>query len=181
VKKEKLKSKYYYLISSYIGGTIENKLYESNDYQLKNLKEVPLDTIDETSNLEPTVNTGLEKCFWVIKDDEMEDSPISLIDKIQNIVYSIDRKIVMFETQFLQNVESFVLLKGINIPNKILESYNETGKISFSDLGRYLTTDFDGKIEFINNQNTLLDKAVDYEKEQVNKISAMTNIPLDFL
>jgi hypothetical protein len=145
------------------------------------LREVPLDTIDETSNLEPTVNTGLEKCFWVIKDDELEDSPISLIDKIQNIVYSIDRKIVMFETQFLQNVESFVLLKGINIPNKILESYNETGKISFSDLGRYLTTDFDGKIEFINNQNTLLDKAVDYEKEQVNKISTMTNIPLDFL
>jgi hypothetical protein len=53
----------------------------------------------------------MDKVFWVIKDDELEDQPISLIDKVKNIVYSIDRKIVMFETQFLQNVESFVLMK----------------------------------------------------------------------
>jgi len=76
------------------------------------------------------VNTGLEKCFWVIRDDSLEDSPISLVDKIMNIVYSIDRKIVMFETQFLQNVESFVLLKGINLPPALTEKE----KVNFSDL-----------------------------------------------
>jgi DNA-dependent RNA polymerase auxiliary subunit epsilon len=87
----------------------------------------------------------------------------------------------MFETQFLQNVESFVLMKWINLPIKLIEKYNENWKINFSDLWRYLTTEQDWKIEFINNQNVLLDKAVEYEQTQITKISSITNIPMDFL
>lgn len=180
-KTQNYKVTYYYLITSYIWGKIENRLYESVDFNLENLKEVPLDTIDETSNLQPVINTWLEKVFWVIKDDDLEDQPISLIDKIKNIVYSIDRKIVMFDTQFLQNVESFVLLKGINLPIKLIEKYNDKWKLNFADLWRYLTTDQDWKIEFINNQNVLLEKAIDYEQVQIQKISSITNVPMDFL
>jgi hypothetical protein len=59
-------------------------------------------------DLLPVIETKLDKCFWRIKD---EDKQVPLIEKIKSIVYSIDRKIVMFDTQFLQNVESFALLK----------------------------------------------------------------------
>lgn len=87
----------------------------------------------------------------------------------------------MFDTQFLQNAESFVLLKGINLPIKLIEKYNDKWKLNFADLWRYLTTDQDWKIEFINNQNALLEKAVDYEQIQIQKISSITNVPMDFL
>lgn len=175
-------SKYFFLITSYNGGIIRNELYQSLGWNLTNdLKLVPLETIEETKNLEEEIDTGLEKCFFVIKEDELEENPISEVDKVKNIVYSIDRKIVMFDTQFLQNVESFVLMKWINLPNYLIDIYNTSWKLNFSDLWRYLTTEQDWSIEFVNNQNDLLDKAIEYEKKQTEKISALTSIPLDFL
>lgn len=174
--------KYYYLRTSYVWGIIQNELFESTGGQISNnLNKVPLDTIEETKDLEEIVDTWLFKCFFLIKEDDLEENPISEIDKIKNIVYSIDRKIVMFDTQFLQNVESFVLLKWINLPTKILEMYNENGSINFSDLWRYITTELEWGIEFINNENSLIDKAISYEKTQTERISALTSIPLDFL
>jgi hypothetical protein len=56
-KLDNYKNMFYYLITSYLGGKIENHLYESVDFNLENLKEVPLDTIDETSNLQEVINT----------------------------------------------------------------------------------------------------------------------------
>lgn len=177
-----LSSEYYYLITSYNGWIIENKLYKSFGWNITNdLKEVWLDSIEETKELESIVDTGLEKCFFLIKEDELEENPISEIDKVKSLIYSIDRKIVMFDTQFLQNVESFVLLKWITLPSALIELYNTNWSLNFSDLWRYLTTEQDGAIEFINNENALLDKAVAYEKTQTEKISALTSIPLDFL
>ena len=174
--------KYYYLRTSYIWGIIQNELFESTGGQISNnLNKVSLDAIEETKDLEEIVDTWLSKCFFLIKEDDLEENPISEIDKIKNIVYSIDRKIVMFDTQFLQNVESFVLLKWINLPTKILEMYNENGSINFSDLWRYITTELEWGIEFINNENSLIDKAISYEKTQTERISALTSIPLDFL
>lgn len=177
-----LSSEYYYLITSYNWGIIENKLYKSFGWNITNdLKEVWLDSIEETKELESIVDTGLEKCFFLIKEDELEENPISEIDKVKSLIYSIDRKIVMFDTQFLQNVESFVLLKWITLPSALIELYNTNWSLNFSDLWRYLTTEQDGAIEFINNENALLDKAIAYEKTQTEKISALTSIPLDFL
>ena len=179
--KEKYMTDYYYLITSYLWGQIENKLYKSNTIQFTDVNEVPLDTLDETSNLLPLVNTGLEQTFFLLTDDELDPTPVSLTDKLKAIVYSIDRNINMFDTQFLQNVESFVLLKGINLPTKLIEKYEEHWKIDFRDLGRYITTDQDWKIEFINNQNDLLDKAIGYEETKIARVSSISNVPMDFL
>jgi len=119
-----------------------------------------LDTVPETSNLQETVVTGLDQVFRKIEEDALEQFPISLIDQIKQIVYSIDRNINMFDTQFLQNVESFVLMKGIGLPTKLINKYEEHGKLDFRDLGRYITADADGSIEFVNNSNDLIDKAI---------------------
>lgn len=78
-------------------------------------------------------------------------------------------------------MESFVLLKWINLPTTLINLYNENKKLSFPDLWRYITTEQDWSIEFINNQNNLLDTAIEYEKRQTEKISSLTSIPLDFL
>lgn len=175
-------SKYFYLITSYNWGIIRNELYQSFGWALTNdLQKVSLELLEETKDLQEQIDTWLSKCFFVIREDELEENIISEIDKVKNIVYSIDRKIVMFDTQFLQNVESFVLMKWINLPNYLIDIYNSSWKLNFSDLGRYITTEQDWNIEFVNNQNTLLDKAIEYEKTQTEKISALTSIPLDFL
>ena len=173
--------KTYYLITSYSGGIIENNLYEAQLYSYTSLKEVPLDTIWITSNLQKIINTWVEKCFFLVKDDEQEQFPFSLVDTVKNIVYSIDRKIVMFDCQFIQNTESFVMMKWIRIPRKLLTDYDDWKKIDFSSIGRYITWEADSSIEFVNNKNELITQAIEYEKEQIKKISSITSVPLDFL
>ena len=41
----------------------------------------------------------------------MEQFPTSLLDEIKNNVYAIDRHMVMHHTQFIKNVDSFILFK----------------------------------------------------------------------
>lgn len=176
--------KYFFLVTSYIGGTIENKLYQwdtKNFVDVAKLTEVPLDTLPETNNLEPIIVTGLDRVFRKIQEDKLEQFPISLIDQIKQIVYSIDRNINMFDTQFLQNVESFVLMKGISLPTKLIDKYENTGKIDFRDLWRYITADADGSIEFVENSNSLIKDAMLYESTKLQRVSSITNIPIDFL
>lgn len=176
--------KYFFLVTSYIGGTIENKLYQwdtKSFIDIATLIEVPLTTLPETNNLEPIIVTWLDKVFRKIQEDKLEQFPISIIDQIKQIVYSIDRNINMFETQFLQNVESFVIMKGISLPTKIINKYEEHWKIDFRDLGRYITADVDGSIEFVQNNNELIKDAISYESTKLARVSSITNIPMDFL
>jgi len=176
--------KYFFLITSYIGWTIENKLYQWDNksfVDVNTLQEVPLDTLPETNNLEPIVVTWLDRVFRKVQEDKLEQYPISLIDQITQIVYSIDRNINMFDTQFLQNVESFVLMKWISLPTKLINKYEESGKINFSDLWRYITADADGSIEFVQNSNDLIKDAMNYEATKLARVSSITNVPLDFL
>lgn len=176
--------KYFFLVTSYIWGTIENKLYQWNTksfIDVATLREVPLDSIPETNNLEPMIVTWLDKVFRKIQEDKLEQFPISLIDQVKQIVYSIDRNINMFDTQFLQNVESFVIMKGISLPTKIINKYEEHWKIDFRDLWRYITADADGSIEFVQNSNNLIKDAIAYEGTKLARVSSITNIPMDFL
>ena len=172
------KKEYFYLVTWYSDGFIENKLYKVKSILLNDTEQVPLTTLDETFDLEELVDTWLTKSFWKIKDEDLQ-TPI--IDKIKDKVYSVDRKIMMFDTQFLQNVESFVLMKWINLPTKIIADYNLWNKINFSDLWRYISADSDAWMEFVENTNNLIKDAMEYEQTQIEKISSITNIPMDFL
>ena len=180
-KIEDYKTHYYYLITSFNGWIIENHLYETALAWVYDLQEVELDTIQETANLDPIIKTWLEKCFFKIQEDELEQHPLSMIDKIKSIVYSIDRKILMMDLQFLQNVESFILLKWIQLPTKLFDKYNDNWKISFQDLWRIVQGDEWSSIEFINNENQLIDRAMSHNNTQLRQISSITTIPMDFL
>lgn len=175
---------YYVLITEYYTGRTENKLYQMNGPKsLDTLIEVPLDTRPETANLLPVEQTGLPyPAIVVIKEDLMDQKPLSMADMIKDIVYSLDRKTMLFETQFLKNVESFILTKNIARPMHLLEKYQNGVKIRFADLPRVLrTSDEQGSIEFVNNTNDLIGDAMEYEKSQIARISAITSIPMDFL
>lgn len=171
------KTQYYYLETSYNGGTITNTLYRA-DGILTAFKQVPLDTVEETRWLQDVIATGLDQCFWKVYN---ADDQVSIIDKIKKLVYSLDRKAVMFDTQFLQNVESFVLVKGIDLPNSVKKSYSEWNPVDFASLGRYITTTADGGMEFVENTNNLIKDAMWYEQTQLKKISSITWVPIDYL
>lgn len=183
-----LVKKTYVLVQTYNVWSIENKLYEVKWlYQISswtNIIEVPLDTIYETKDLKPIEKTWFEfPTIFLIKNKENEllTRIVSVIKKVVNMVYAIDRRVVMFDNQFLNNVESFILMKNIVLPKKIIEKYNEWKKINFRDLWRIITANDDWWIEFINNKNELIDKAIEYEEKQIRRISALTTIPTDFL
>jgi len=182
----------YVLTQDFISGYIINRLYLIKDiyttdwliWNDDNYKRVSLDTLPETIWLQENTPTWLDvPSLFVIKNDKDKkvSDMVGMLEKIKNIVYSIDRKIVMFDTQFLQNVESFVLLKWLTLPRKLMETYNKKWKLNFKDLWRYITTDESWGIEFINNRNELIETAIEYEKTQIQKIWAITTLPTDFL
>lgn len=169
----------------YYAGRIERKLYKLRwkDDFIGEYDVVDLDTIEETRGLEEVSTTGLDRPSIYIVGNP--DDP-SLLDKVKPQVYSLDRKIVMFDNEFLKNVENIMLMKGINLDQATKNSDNsvfsaERQEIDFTER-RIISSDLpDASIEFVSNQNDLISKAMEYEKRQINTISSMTNIPLRFL
>lgn len=174
---------YYILLQSFYPGYITNELYRASSLDmLEFTNQVPLETIPETSNLEPRSNTWLQvPSLFIVKEDLREQMPVSIYQKIQNTVLAIDRNVVMTTTQFLQNVESYTVFKNINFPTNLLEDYNEGKSVNMSKLGRYLMWNDDSSIEFVNNQNTLIETAIDYETTMIRRLSGTTAIPQEFL
>jgi len=173
----------YAFIKTYEVWITYNRLYLlSNNSLTTSMQEVPLNTIWETSHLQPIEKTWLKtKAIFVIKKDENEQYPVSEFQTIKNIVYSIDRKIVMMDTQYLQNMESFVLLKWINLPKNLLKDYIAWKRLNLSQLGRIVQWNQDSSIEFINNINNLIGETKWTINDQIRQISSMTKIPIDFL
>jgi len=54
-----------------------------------------------------------------------------MLEKIKQLVYSVDRKAVMFETQFLQELEQYKIFENIHIPETAL---NANGTVDLSAL-----------------------------------------------
>ena len=120
---------------------------------------------------------------FLVKDPthfELDDC-VSLFDQIRNLVYSIDRRIVMLDTQFLLNTESILLLKNIVLPSKVFESYNAGKTVRWSDIGKVVTGHEDSSIEFVQNRNELVGQAIEYEGKQLRRISSVTHLPIEFL
>jgi len=187
--------RYYYLYEkTYEAGKITRKLFKlkskdnfwevyirddnstvrwsSLSWMPNNYTEVPLDTIEETRWFQPETLTGLDfvSLFVVGNIDK-----ISLLQKVESNVYSIDRKICMLDSQFLQNIESIILFKGLSAN----EAWFSEKKSDFRNR-MIFTDDSDTDVQFIKNTNELIDKAMEYEQRQIKTISAMTNIPLRF-
>jgi len=167
----------YVLVQSYYVGYIENKLYSMPGMTLQKWIEVALDTIPQTTGLLPIVNTQLDTTALII----VEEWNVSLFEKIKQLVYSVDRQIVMNHTQYLQNVESFVIFKGIKRPQKLLEDYNKGKRIDFSQIGRIINWDENSTVEFVNNINSLIETSMKDMDNNIRRVSSMTNVPIEFL
>jgi len=177
----------YAFIKTYEVGYTLNQLYKlpvgfSGESIFTNMDKVELTELQETENLVEKELTWLDtKAIFVIKQDPNEQYPKSMFEIIQNLVYSIDRKIMVLDTQYLQNVESFILTKNIIRPQKLLKAYNEGRKLDFSEVWKIVNWQADSSIEFISNKNELIDKAIETSKDQIKTISSLTTIPVDFL
>jgi len=171
------KDNIYVLVTSYYPWRIENKLYAMPWSTLTWWKEVPLDTIYQTSWMQEEIITWLDiPALFVVKD-----SDYSMIEKIKSLVYAIDRQIVMNHTQYLQNVESFILFKNIKRPQKLLDQYNSWKKIDFSEVWRIVNGWEDSQVEFVNNVNSLIDVSIKDTDNHIRRISSMTTVPIEFL
>lgn len=75
------------------------------------LTSVPLDTLPETAAKQERVTTLRDKPAMILMTKDEDDVyPVqSNIDQIKNHIYAMDRRKVMFDTQFLKNVESYVV------------------------------------------------------------------------
>lgn len=168
---------YYILVQSYYAWYIENKLYKLRWTDINSWDEVPLDTIPQTTGLLDIVQTWLDVPALIV----VWDNPISILAKVKPLVYAIDRQIVMNHTQYLQNVESFVIFKGIKRPQKLLDEYNKWHRINFSQIGRIINWDENSTVEFVNNVNSLIDTAIKDMDNYTRRICAMTTIPVEFM
>lgn len=179
--------KYYLLEQKYLIWSIENKLYEAptvNAIWMWQLVNVPLNTIPQTEFLKDIEVTELEvPAIFIVKDENYEELIliVSLLEKIKNIVYSIDRKLVVADMQYLNNVENFIIMKNITIPQKLIEKYNNWNKINFNELWKVVMGREDSDIQFVSNKNELIVSAWDSIDKQIRAVSAITNVPVDFL
>ena len=175
---------YFLLKQTYTSWSITNELFQLDSLESLEWDKVAIDTIPQTAKLEENIPTWLEdSSIYVVEDSNILDwKNQSIIDKIKNTVYSIDRKQVMFETQFLQEVDQYKIFENIAIPDY---AYNSDWSIDLKSMGKVLATDStlwaSWDIKFISNANWLIKDAMAYEETQLKKISSALFIPLDFL
>lgn len=168
--------KYFLLKQIYWVWFIENKLFQIKSPTDIQWIPVELSILPQTKNLKDYINTWLKTpALFVIQEQ-------SQLDKIKNLVYSLDRKQVMFETQFLQDMEQYKIFENIYIPES---ARNTDWTVDLKKLWKVLATDTtlwaSGDIRYISNKNELINEAISYEQTQLRKVSSTTWIPLDFL
>lgn len=175
---------YYILRQEYGVGFIKNDLFKfpTLDFTGKWTK-VELDTLEQTMWMMDIVQTGLDKpAIWVPSFRDNLEENVSLIDKIRNLIYSIDRNMVMYDQQFLMNTESFILFQNIQPNHVIARNIKDGRKLNFWDVSRvHFSKEQNADIKFVNNKNELIETSIEYEKVKYEKISWITSIPLDFL
>lgn len=179
IEGEKLNQVFYILRQEFTVWRVSNKLYKKESIINDSWQEVPLDTLAETKHLEEEIVTDLEypSIFYV----EATDLPWvqSELDRIKPIIYSIERKAVMFETQFLKEVDQYKIFENID-----LSLYaNDVGEIDTNKMWKIFENKnwLGSDIKFVSNKNELISEAIKYEQTQLKKISAFTGIPSDFL
>lgn len=168
------KINYYILKQTFEVWVTRNELFKLTSPTDTNWVVVALDKIPQTQHLRDEVRTWLNTpAIFVLQD-------ISLLNKIKQLVYSVDRKLVMFETQFLQEIEQFKILENIQIPDS---AFGSDWTVSFNKIWKILASTPWEKwdIKYISNRNDLIADAINYEQTQIKKVSSVTSIPADFL
>lgn len=181
-------SEYYVLEQKYLDWKNENKLFKVNQFSDITTKssytEVNLDSITQTEELEDVEITSVAWVSVVVtREDETKELKdlVSTIKSTKNNIYAVDRKLTMVDTQLLQNVESFIIMKEIKAWRKNTELYNDWHKLNFSNFWKVIFANEQGDIKFVNNENALIKDAIEYEDNDIKRISSVSKVPLDFL
>ena len=174
------KTIYYILKQEFDVWVIRNYLFKLDKILNTWWDLVPLDTIPQTSYLKEEMQTWLEVPAIFYTDLNELDWIQSELDKIKNLVYSLDRKAVMFETQFLWQIDQYKIFENIDIPESAI---TEKWTVDITKLWKVVatTTWMNGDIKYISNRNELIGDAIKYENTQLQKVSSATSIPVDFL
>lgn len=172
--KNKWEQEKYAFIRTFYPWRNENKLYKITWINtLEWAKEVALSTIEATSLLQEVEQTGLSR-EWIYVVQKWE----RFFEKIQKLANSIDRKVNELEMEFYRHIDSYVLLNGINIPENAITN----GRIDKTKLWKMFFSDNEqADIKFITNNNPMIDKAMEYMKKDIERISSITKVPLEFL
>lgn len=179
-------AQFYVYIQSFYPWYTENKLYRSTYWSVLDfeyLTEVPLTMVQQTEQMQEIQRHPRNKpAIYIVKEDDMDIYPsTSMIQEVMHHVYAMDRKKVMFDCEFLKNVDSFVLFKNIDLPKKAQTKRECNLPIDMTDFGRYIEAEADSSIEFINNTNALIKDAMESQKDDMRIFSTISNIPMDFL
>jgi hypothetical protein len=177
---------YYVYIQKFYDTYTENRLYKSltkNILDYECLTEVDLKTIPETAKKQSRESHVFGRpAMFLILEDEADPYPVnSAIEKIKDHVYSMDRKKVMFDVEFLKNVDSFVLFRDIRFNGQVAEKRQKGLQLEDRDFGRYIDAGEKGGVEFVNNNNALIKDAMEQSDKDIRALSAMTSIPIDYL
>ncbi len=173
----------YMLVQVFEVGYTESKLYKLPSLLSLEWSLVDLDTIPQTEWLQERTETGLDvPAILIYSERDSTKYNQSEIDKIKNLWYSLDRKQVLFETQFLQEIEQYVLYENIDFPS---DSKDKDWNVLSTKIGKKLQNNSQvwekADIKFISNKNDLMADAIYYEEKQLWKVTSATSIPLDFL
>lgn len=167
------KDEKYAFIRSFYDGYNEVKLYHINNHSLEEAKEVPLNTLQATAHLENIEKTNLKgKAVFLTKKWE------NYFAKIETLANSIDRKMNELEAEFYKHLDSYVIFKGLDVPTEAVMSW----KIDKATMGKmFFAQNNEADIQFITNNNPMIEKAMEFVRKDIERISAITKVPIEFL
>ena len=177
-----LETKKYVYVQSFSDHILKNKLYEISWTVLSAWQEVSLDTIPELAwRPDEQIIMELDRLVYKIK----VESPI--IEKIKTIIYSIERKWMEADKQFMNYMDQWTILKNIEIPKNAMKKVTywwiDYDVTDFDKLWKLLEIDadnWDGSIEIVKNWNDLVEDALKFSERQIRMISAITDVPAIF-
>lgn len=152
----------------------ELKLYKFSELStIDTGEEIPLDSLEITKSLEP-----IEKTWMSIPAIHVNMKWERFFEKIKTLADSIDRKVNELEMEFYRHNDAYVLFQGVSIPDRAIVN----GKIDKMQMGKMFFSDVDtSDIKFITNDNPMIDKALEYISKDIERISSITKVPLEFL
>ena len=167
----------YAFVRTFLTGRNECALYELGSGNASNTfadaKRVPLTTIDETSQMSEVEVTTLANDEAIFVAQGYEN-----FDKIRTLVNSIDRLVNEVEMETYKHHDAYILFKNVQFPR---DAKNADGIINKAKLGKMVVGESsDSSIEYITNDNPMIEKVQDNISRHIGRISAITNVPREF-
>lgn len=153
----------YLFLKSYYEGQNTNQLFLLKPDSEYMGTEVPLDTLEETRKYDDIENTGISGELSI----EWKEDSCSVFEKVESLVFAIERKLVAVDTELIHFVKTKTIVKGSDL------SLDDVEKDTI------VLGEPDANIEILKYTNALIKESWEVIKEQLALISGITKVPLD--